>query len=92
MRLSFNEQFVGVRQDIKELTAAFRELIRMDGDLKRINDAMARIGSQVDDHEQRLRFVENGHAGDRVRIGNAERVAWALLLIVFNVAQYFLTH
>lgn len=92
LRENVNEQFSGVREDIKELTAAFRELIRMDGDLKRVNDAMSRIGKQVDDHEERLRRMENGQAADSVRVGTSERMFWIIVTGVVGVVTFFLTH
>lgn len=92
LRSSVNEQFGAVREDLRELTAAFRELIRMDGDMRRINDALARIGAQVDDHEKRLRLLENGHAADGVRIGGNERIVWLFVTVAAGLLTYFLTH
>lgn len=51
-------QLGGVRDEIRELTVAFRELIKLDGDIKRTNDAVGRIGRESDDHEIRLRALE----------------------------------
>lgn len=47
-----------VGEELKELTKALRDLIRLDGDIRRIQDAVGRIGRQADDHEERMRALE----------------------------------
>lgn len=58
LRRDVSQHLAGVRNDIKDLTAALRELIRLDGEMKRQNDAVARIGRQVDKQEERLHEIE----------------------------------
>ena len=58
MRVEVNRRFDVVHGDLKELTQALREMIRLDGDLKRQNDALVRVGRQVDAHEERLHDIE----------------------------------
>ena len=82
----------GVQSELRELTKALRELIRIDGDIKRVQDAMARIGRQVDDHEERLRTVEVNGAGTGARLGHAERIIWLVVLFASGVLQYMLLH
>jgi hypothetical protein len=48
----------GLRNDVKEISDSLRELIRIDGDMKRIGDAVGRIGKETADHESRLRVLE----------------------------------
>lgn len=71
-----NTKLDTVSSEIKELTRALRELIRLDGDIRRQNDALARIGRQVDDHEVRLRRVEIEDSKQGARIGYSERWIW----------------
>lgn len=91
LRTSVNAQLEGMRKDIKDLTSAFRDLVRIDGDIQRTNDALVRIGRQVDDHEERLRSVENSQAADQVRIGSSERMFWVVFSAVVGVATFLLT-
>lgn len=66
-----------LRGDVKELTAALRELVRIDGETKRQNDALRRIGVQTDDHEKRLRVVERGDARAQADLQHHDRrVTW----------------
>jgi hypothetical protein len=74
VREELNVQLAGVRADIKDLTLALRDLIRLDGDLKRIEQAQTRIGRQVDDHEDRLRSVEVGGAGHAKTVGLVDKL------------------
>lgn len=62
-------QFDGVRADLRELTQALRELIRLDGDIRRIDDKVIRIGAEVDDHENRLREMEKSDAAQTRSVG-----------------------
>lgn len=58
LRRDVSQHLAGVRNDIKDLTAALREMIRLDGEIKRQNDAVGRIGRQVDKQEERLHEIE----------------------------------
>lgn len=83
VRKELNGQMAGVRADIKDLTLALRDLIRLDGDLKRIEQAQSRIGRQVDDHEERMREMEVGSAGHGKTVGLVDKlVEHAATLIV----------
>jgi hypothetical protein len=52
-----------VREKLDDVVVALRELVRIDGDVKRYSDALVRIGRQVDDHDERIRAVEIKSAG-----------------------------
>lgn len=80
-----NSQLSGVRTDIKELTSALRDLIRMDGEIKNISLLVNRIGGEVDDHEERMRKLEQHSIVNSVKIGAGERVYWMLALVALNV-------
>ena len=87
LRSNVSGQLTGVRSDIKELTQALRELIRLDGDLKRQNDALGRIGRQVDNHDARLHEIESvrlpaletARAATSVSVGHSNRMYWLLV-------------
>lgn len=78
-------QLSGVRTEIKELTSALRDLIRMDGEIKNVNVLVARIGREVDDHEKRLRELEKNSIANSLKIGTGERIYWMLALVSLNV-------
>ncbi len=80
-----NGQLSGVRNDIKELTKALRDLIRIDGEIKNIVTLVSRIGSEVDDHEGRVRVLEKSNVVNSIKIGTGERVYWMLGMVFFNV-------
>lgn len=84
---SMSEGLNGVRTDLKELAKAMRELIRMDGDLKRQNDLIMRIGKQVDDLEKRTRVLE---ISVPVNAKGIEHSAWANNLL-FTVGGSLIT-
>jgi len=69
-----SNQFAGVRSDIKELTSALRDLIRLDGDIKRQSDAVGRIGREVEDHEDRIRALEVTGAGTKKTVSLMDKV------------------
>ncbi|MBA1147428.1 hypothetical protein H0Z60_10205 [Ectothiorhodospiraceae bacterium WFHF3C12] len=88
------EVLAPLRQDVKELTSLAREIIRIDGDIGRQSDLVHRIGAQVDDHEQRLRKVENrtSTTSERARnnLGNHERLVWVLVTVAGTATSYLL--
>lgn len=51
-------QFKEVRKGIADLTDALRELVRVDGNVLRIEEKVDRMGEEVDDHEARIRVLE----------------------------------
>jgi chromosome segregation ATPase len=72
-----------LRQEVKErldkLTQVITDLVRLDGVMARQNDALGRIGREVEDHEKRLRRLEGQFSGDEVRWGIS---SWAGTLLV----------
>ena len=99
LRSEVGAQFAGVRSDLKEVSQALRDLIRLDGDLKRQNDALLRIGKQVDEHEIRLYKLETvrlpaleiaGATGQAVAKTEAKHHNW-LLTFIFSAAASLLT-
>lgn len=68
LRGEVGRRFDTVHNDMKDLTKALRDLVRLDGDLHRIQDSVVRIGAQVDDHEQRLRPLETSGAVQGVTV------------------------
>jgi len=74
-----------IRQDIKSIVEALKELIRIDGDQKRQDDAIARIGHQVDDQERRLRDVEIATNTNTTKMSGSERLWWLLGMIAVGV-------
>lgn len=107
-RAEASEQFAGVRDEIKELALALRELIRLDGDLKRQNDALLRIGRQVDGHDVRLHEIETvrlprielagatSHANLKTESKHHDRllvlIAGGLSSLLTGLVMYLLTH
>jgi len=82
---SVNNQLTGVRSDIKDMTKALRELIRMDSEIKNVTTLVSRIGTEVDDHEKRIRMLENTSVVNSVKIGSGERIYWMLAMVAFNI-------
>ena len=75
----------GIRDDLKEV-------IRLDGDLKRHNDAISRIGKQVDAHETRLLSLEKtGAVTDHSSNRSAGFIDNAMLVVLGAVASYVIT-
>ena len=65
-------RFDRVHEDLKEMTQALRELVRLDGNIKRLEEAVGRIGDEVRDQEKRLRTLEHRGAGTAKTIGGVE--------------------
>jgi hypothetical protein len=98
LRSEVGRQLGGVREELKELTKALRDLIRLDGDMKRTNDALIRIGKQVDGHETRLHTMETirlpaielaGATGQAVLKTEAKHHNWMLTLLIGGAASIF---
>ncbi len=93
-------RFDRVHDDLKDLTKALRDLIRIDGDIRRLQDATGRIGRECEDHEKRLRVLEQDGAGTRVKVGVIGRgqlllfstIAAGLGAVFSGVVVYALTH
>ncbi|MDZ7804333.1 hypothetical protein [Thiohalophilus sp.] len=80
IRDEMRTSITGVRSDLKELTSALHDLIRLDGELNRVADLTGRIGTEVDslarlmrkEHgsfDARLRSLEVGQAGNDKSVG-----------------------
>ena len=88
-----------MRAELKEITHALRDLIRLDGDLKRQNDAILRIGKQVDGHEVRLHEIETVRlptieitgATGRARLTTETKHHDRLLILIVSGAASVLT-
>jgi hypothetical protein len=66
-----------VTDRLDSLSKALGSLIRMEERISGQNQALGRIGREVDDHEKRIRALEYFHSGDRVRWGVS---SWAAAL------------
>lgn len=64
LKTDFNNQLENVNSTLKDLATATKELIRVDGDVRVLREAVGRIGKESDDHEKRLRLLE-GKPGRR---------------------------
>lgn len=95
LKTEVKDSLSGMRSDIKELAAALRDLIRLDGDLGRVADMANRIGKQVDDLFQllrsevaaldlRLRTVETSQAGNSKSVGLFDSLVRHGLLVVVS--------
>jgi len=93
-------RFDRVHDDLKELTKALRDLIRLDGDIRRLQDAMSRIGHESGDHELRLRELEGANATAAVEHRHLDRTQWLgittvstiISAIVVGVIVFVVTH
>jgi len=85
------ERFNEIRSDIKELTLALRELIRLDGDIKRLNEVVERIGDQVKTNSQDIGLLKIATARSSVTVGVHERWFWVGVSFIFAVAGGILT-
>lgn len=62
-------QLAGVRADLRDLAQAMRELVRLDGDIKRLSDLTHRVAGESLEHERRIRALEIERAGTAKSIG-----------------------
>lgn len=85
MRDDVRTQFAEVRDDLKELTKALRELIRLDGDIRRLQDACGRIGRESEDHEKRLRALEQTRGADAMTVKHLDRTQWLQITTVVSI-------
>lgn len=93
-RKEVNGRFEALQSEIRELTSALREQVRIDGEIKRVNDALARMGKQIDkleargdDADQRLRNVEQSGAARQSEVRYLDRLTW----LPYTVAGSILT-
>lgn len=68
-----------------DLAADVKHLNRLEGDMARQDDAITRIGRVVDDHEERLRSVEQDSTLNTSKLAYGERGAWLLLTALTSV-------
>jgi len=90
LRRDFNAQMGGIKSDLKEMTRALTELIRLDGEMKAQNGALNRIGRQVDDHETRIRTTEVHSSVNKSQVSNNERIIWIIVTGLISLAFFFL--
>ncbi len=77
------EQFRSdVNSKLDGIGQALQELIRLDGDIKRQQDAIVRIGRQVDSHETRMRDLEKGSALNSRSVGRFDRLVDRVLMVL----------
>ncbi len=95
LRKDVTRQLDGVRVDIRELTKALRDLIRLDGNIKNVTETVHRMTNQLDDIELRLREVEKTGLVANVKMTFGGRVlmmaAGAGLSVVTGVITYMVT-
>lgn len=91
-RNEVNGRFEALQSEIRELTSALREQVRIDGEIKRVNDALARMGKQLDKLEERgeeidvrLRNVEQSGAANKTEVRHLDRLAWLPITIAGSV-------
>lgn len=91
-RSEVNGRFEALQTEIRELTSALREQVRIDGEIKRVNDALARMGKQLDkleergeDADERLRNVEQSGAAHRTEVRHLDRLTWLPYTLVGSV-------
>lgn len=58
LRSEFSQRFTGIEEKLDDMRTAVEQLIRVDGELKRHQDALSRIGGQVDRVDERVRDIE----------------------------------
>lgn len=90
LRSDMNRQMLALREDVKDISKALLELVRLDSVIKNQDGLINRIGSQVDDHEKRIRIGEVKNSEQQSRIGNSERIVWLIVTSVFALAFFFL--
>ena len=91
-RTEVREQFNRVGDELKELTQALRDLIRIDGDIRRLREAIKRIGGQVDDHEKRLRSAERAGTASHTETKQHDRLLWLIVVASSNVLTGFIVY
>jgi len=68
------KRFDNLHGDLSDLTAAMRDLIKLDGYIQRVADMTNRIGKQADDLEIRIRRLEVSDAGNSKTVGRFDRL------------------
>ena len=82
-----------IRQDIKMIGEALKELIRIDGDQKRQDDSIRRVAlevnrnsARIDAMDERMRSVELATNTNTTKTGGAERLWWLLGMVAVGIA------
>ena len=96
LRTELGRRFDTVQEELKELTKALRDLIRLDGDIRRLQDAVGRIGRETEDHEKRLRTLEGSGAATQATVKHADRQSWLIITaaasLLSGLVVFLLTH
>lgn len=83
---ALHQELKDLRDDVRNLSSKLEAVIRLEGDMQRHGDLVDRIGTQVDDHEKRLRSIEQTGATTRERVrgqaSSTERVWWIVGLVL----------
>ncbi len=90
LRSDINNQMSALRGDIKDISKALLELVRLDSVIKNQDMLTKRIGTQVDDHENRIRIGEVKNSEQQSRISSSERIVWLIVTSVFALAFFFI--
>ena len=56
---SLSADVSGIKTELKQVNESLKHLIRIDGDIKRMDEKVDRIGKECKDHEDRLRILES---------------------------------
>lgn len=56
---SLSADVSGIKTELKQVNESLKHLIRIDGDIKRVEEKIDRIGKESKDHEDRLRNLES---------------------------------
>lgn len=86
LRQEMTQQFSAMRSDIKELSSAMLELVRLDGKLNTMSELLYRVAKQVDDLESRVRVLENNAGISTQRVTNNERMVWIVITGLLGIA------
>lgn len=89
--------YQSLRQELKELrgelnarlealSASLVDLARLEGSQHRHEDALHRVGRQVDNHEERLRAMEGQLSGDVIRW---QLSRWIVVFLVTGTSSLF---
>jgi len=74
----------GIDNELKKVNQSLTDLIRIDGDIRRIEEKIDRIGLENDDHENRIRELEakSGKVYERV-VGHVLSVSIGGVVVFF---------
>lgn len=53
------EDVSGINKELKTMNNSLTDLIKIDGNIRRLEEKIDRIGTEKDDHESRLRLLES---------------------------------